>query len=80
MFGVPGLCSVSSDRSHWPMHGPQALAKTTAPRASKSAKRPSLVIVALTCSDPGVIKSRHLALIPNAAASLAIEAALVMSS
>ena len=62
------------------MHGPQAFAKTTAPTASKSASRPSRVMVALTCSEPGVINSRHFDFNPCLAASLAIEAARVMSS
>ena len=62
------------------MQGPQAFASTTAPTASKSAKRPSRVIVARTCSDPGVIKSLHFAFRPWFAASLAIDAALVISS
>jgi hypothetical protein len=47
----------TSDRAHWPMHGPQALASTVAPAASKVSSRPSRSIVARTCSEPGVIIS-----------------------
>ena len=62
------------------MHGPQAFASTTAPSASKSARRPSRVMVARTFSDPGVISRRVCVFRPEAAASLAIDAARVMSS
>ena len=37
-------------------------------------------MVALTCSEPGVINSRHFDFNPCLAASLAIEAARVMAS
>ncbi len=49
-FSVPS-------RFHWPMQGPQALARTVAPTASSFASWPSRSIVALTCSEPGVINS-----------------------
>ncbi len=49
-----------SVRSHWPMHGPQALASTVPPMASRSARRPSRSMVARTCSEPGVIEQRRL--------------------
>ena len=46
-----------SGRDHWPMHGPQALASTVAPAASKTSSSPSRSMVARTCSEPGVISS-----------------------
>jgi hypothetical protein len=69
-----------SARSHWPMQGPQAFARTVPPMASRSASSPSRSTVARTCSEPGVIRSGDLARKPCAAAWRAIDAALVMSS
>src|SRR4051794_18339473 len=69
-----------SVRSHCPMHGPQALASTRPPMASRSARRPSRSIVARTCSDPGVMRNWVLAVRPLADAWRATDAALVMSS
>ena len=69
-----------SGRDHWPMHGPQALASTVAPTASRSASRPSRSIVARICSEPGVISSSVFAVRPLADAWRAIDAARVMSS
>src|SRR5437764_14337274 len=69
-----------SDRAHCPMQGPQALAKTVAPIASRSARRPSRSMVARTCSDPGVTRSGVRARSPWAAAWRATLAARVMSS
>ena len=43
-----------SERSHWPMHGPHALASTVPPADSNTSMSPSRAIVARTCSDPGV--------------------------
>ena len=77
LLGVP---SATSSRFHWPMHGPQALAKTVAPMASKSASSPSRSMVALTCSEPGVTIRGDLAVSPWAAAWRAMLAARVMSS
>ena len=77
MFGWPVALA---GRLHWPMHGPQALASTVAPIASRSASRPSRSIVARTCSEPGVMSSSVLAVSPCAAADRAIDAARVMSS
>ena len=77
VFGWP---VIDSGRDHWPMHGPQALARTVAPIASRSASSPSRSIVARTCSEPGVISSSHLAVSPAAAACRAIDATRVMSS
>ena len=76
----PGVCPSSALLSHWPMHGPQAFARTVAPKASKSAKRPSRSMGALTCSEPGVMRSLDFAVRPLAVASRAMLAALVMSS
>ena len=36
------------------MHGPQAFARTIAPKSLKGLSMPSLAIVALICSEPGV--------------------------
>ena len=65
---------------HCPMHGPQALASTLPPMASRSASRPSRSMVARTCSEPGVTISWVLAVRPLAEAWRAIDAARVMSS
>ena len=62
------------------MHGPQAFARTVAPIASRSARRPSLSIVARTCSDPGVTNKGIFDFNPLERASRAIPAALVISS
>mmetsp|Transcript_9053 Transcript_9053/g.30861 ORF Transcript_9053/g.30861 Transcript_9053/m.30861 type:complete len:245 (-) Transcript_9053:640-1374(-) len=43
-----------SERFHWPMQGPQALARTVAPAFTKDSVSPSRVMVARTCSLPGV--------------------------
>ena len=51
-----------------------------APIASRSFKYPSLSIVALVISDPGVTINGTFDLSPFLAASLAIKAALPMSS
>ena len=77
VFGWPVMLS---GRDHWPMHGPQALASTVAPTASRSASRPSRSIVARICSEPGVTSSSVFAVRPLAEAWRAIDAARVMSS
>jgi hypothetical protein len=77
VFGVAGSMSGGD---HWPMQGPQALASTSPPMASRSASRPSRSMVARTCSEPGVMSSFVLARSPLAAAWRAIDAARVMSS
>ena len=69
-----------SSRFHCPMHGPQALASTLAPIASRSSSSPSRSIVARTCSDPGVISSGDRTLSPAAFACRATCAARPMSS
>jgi hypothetical protein len=76
-FFSPG--SMSS-RFHCPMHGPQALASTVAPMASRSPSSPSRSMVARTCSEPGVISSGVRTFRPFAVASRAIDAAREMSS
>mmetsp|Transcript_6284 Transcript_6284/g.25241 ORF Transcript_6284/g.25241 Transcript_6284/m.25241 type:complete len:316 (-) Transcript_6284:976-1923(-) len=52
-----GSCLVlsTSERTHWPMHGPHALASTVPPAFSSSACMPSRSMVARICSDPGVM-------------------------
>ena len=65
---------------HCPIHGPHAFARTVAPIASRSFKYPSLSIVALVISDPGVTISGTLDFKPFLAASLAIKAARPISS
>ena len=65
---VLGTPLTDAGRSHWPMHGPQALANTVAPMASRSASRPSRSMVARICSEPGVINSSVLTVSPRAAA------------
>mmetsp|Transcript_9808 Transcript_9808/g.26683 ORF Transcript_9808/g.26683 Transcript_9808/m.26683 type:complete len:321 (-) Transcript_9808:629-1591(-) len=70
----------TSVRFHWPMHGPHAFARTVPPTFSKISVSPSLVMVALICSLPGLMANGTLALIPAARACLATLAALVMSS
>src|SRR2546423_9933577 len=77
VFGVDGSMP---GRSHWPMHGPHALASTVPPMASRSASRPSRSMVARTCSEPGVMRSCVLARRPLADAWRASDAARVMSS
>ena len=62
------------------MHGPQALAKTTAPMRSRSASSPSRSMVARTRSEPGVTISLVRAVRPWSAAARAMLAAREMSS
>ena len=50
-LGTPDL---TSERFHWPMQGPHALARTVAPACSKVLVRPSRSMVARTFSEPGV--------------------------
>ena len=77
---VLGRPVMLSGRDHWPMHGPQALASTVAPTASRSASSPSRSIVERICSEPGVTSSSTLDVRPLAEAWRAIDAARVMSS
>ena len=62
------------------MHGPQALANTSAPSFSKISINPSRSIVNLTCSEPGVIVNFAFVFKPLSTACFAIEAALDISS
>ena len=66
--------------SHWPIHGPQAFENTLAPMLLNILIKPSLSIVYLTCSDPGVIVYFDLAIILLSKACLAIDEALDISS
>ena len=77
---VFGRSGSTFTRSHWPMHGPHALASTTPPIASRSASSPSRSIVARTCSEPGVMYSGTLARRPAPDAWRAMLAARLMSS
>ncbi len=65
---------------HWPIHGPQAFAKTVAPISLRACICPSLSIVALIISDPGVTKREVLVLAPFLSACCAIPDALDISS
>ncbi len=62
------------------MHGPQALASTVAPTASRSPSRPSRSTVARTESDPGVTRRGVRTFSPRAVAWRATLAARLMSS
>ncbi len=68
-----------STRSHWPIHGPQALAKTIAPFEVNVSIKPSLSIVALICSEPGVTKNGIFGFKPAFSACLTNETALDIS-
>ncbi len=70
----------TSVRFHWPMQGPQALARTVPPTLEKISRRPSRSMVARICSEPGVMVKGTLALMPAAKACLATDAARCMSS
>ena len=69
----------SAWRSHWPMHGPQALVITVPPIASRSSSNPSRSAVWRTCSDPGLIISLAFAFNPFALACRATLAARLRS-
>ena len=62
------------------MQGPQAFAKISAPNFSKIFIKPSLSIVCLTCSEPGVIVNLAFVFSPLSIACCAIDADLDMSS
>ena len=70
----------NSGRFHWPIHGPQAFAKTVAPISFRESICPSRSIVPLICSDPGVTSKGILDLIPLDFACSAKLAALDISS
>ncbi len=69
-----------ASRRHWPMHGPQALARTTAPMSRSVPSCPSRSVVARMRAEPGVTKSAVLAESPCARACAATAAARVRSS
>src|SRR5882724_3661934 len=71
---------LTSCLSHWPMHGPHALASTSPPTFSNASIWPSRSMVARTCSDPGVMVNLDFVSMPCAAASSAMDAERVMSS
>jgi hypothetical protein len=67
-------------RFHWPMQGPQALARTVAPISDRVAIWPSRSMVASICSEPGVTHRVVLAEAPTVMAWRATSAAREMSS
>ena len=69
-----------SVRFHWPMQGPQALARTVAPASEKVWRVESRSRVARICSEPGVTKKEARGLRPAEAACLTRDSARVMSS
>ncbi len=66
--------------AHCPIQGPQALVKMVALRSSNIFKIPSLSVVYLTCSLPGLIPNSALVVSPLSTACFAIDAALDKSS
>ena len=72
-FFIPGRC-------HWPMQGPQALARTVAPTASRAAIWPSRLMVWKIWSLPGVTRSGTAMRAPFPFACKATSAARQMSS
>src|SRR5688500_9276348 len=77
---VLGCPILISGLLHWPIHGPQAFAKTVPPISLRAFICPSLSIVALIISDPGVTKREVLVLAPFRSACSAIPDALDISS
>lgn len=59
LASLPFSSPFFSDRSHCPMQGPQALARTWPPTASRSALTPSRSMVALISSDLGKGKRKY---------------------
>mmetsp|Transcript_21649 Transcript_21649/g.38589 ORF Transcript_21649/g.38589 Transcript_21649/m.38589 type:complete len:208 (-) Transcript_21649:1161-1784(-) len=70
----------TSVRFHCPMQGPQELERTVPPTLLKMSMMPSRSMVALICSEPGLMVKGTLALMPASRACLAMEAARAMSS
>ena len=66
--------------AHIPMQGPHALANTVAPILSNTPKNPSLSMVYLTNSDPGVIVNEAFNFSPFSETCFAKLTALLMSS
>ena len=77
---VLGAPVALSARRHWPMHGPQALANTTASMSLRDCICPSLSMVARTCSEPGVTMKGTANFMPWALACSATSAERLMSS
>src|SRR5206468_4612139 len=77
---VFGTSEASLDRRHWPMHGPQALARTTPLMSLSDCICPSRSMVARTCSEPGVTRNGTAVFRPCAFACSATSAARLMSS
>ena len=67
-------------RFHCPMHGPHALASTVAPASSNTSVKPSRVMVARTCSEPGVTRNGAVNLSPAALACCTSATQRAMSS
>src|SRR5690606_8765625 len=66
--------------AHCPIHGPQALARTTLPIFSNTFKKPYRSTVYLTCSEPWVMVYSDLATSFFSTACCAKDAALEISS
>src|SRR6185503_19991231 len=77
---VFGSLDVMSERFHWPMHGPHALASTVASILPNVSTSPSRLIVWNTRSDPGETSNFDLAFNPALLPCLAMCAARCMSS
>ncbi|MNL02162.1 hypothetical protein D3C87_1226610 [compost metagenome] len=77
VFLTPRL---TSSRFHWPMQGPQALAKIFAPMASRLSRRPSRRAVSKIWAEPGLIIKGTAALAPCLRACSATAAAREISS
>src|SRR5664279_5150784 len=71
---------LASFLAHCPIHGPHAFAKTCPPIFLKSSSNPSRSVIALICSEPGVIVNSDLAISFWASAFFTTDAALEMSS
>ena len=70
----------TSVRFHCPMHGPHAFASTVPPALTNVSSRPSRLMVARICSEPGVMLNGIFALTPIFAACRTMLAARPMSS
>ena len=76
-FGTLGLPVV---RCHWPMQGPQAVAKTVAFNFSKTSSTPSRFNVSKIRTEPGTTMRGVFKVRPLSKTCLATLAARVMSS
>ena len=68
-----------SVRFHWPIHGPQAFARTVPPAEENVSNVESRASVARICSLPGVTKKSAFSSKPAADACLTMSSALVIS-